>query len=310
MTNLKASKAAIIGGLLTIYLVWGSTYLAIRIAIETLPPFLMAGTRFLTAGVLLYGWTRWRGAAKPSKVHWAWATLLGGLLLLGGNGLVTWAEGTVPSGLACLIITTVPLWMVLLEAIRPGGTKPTLKVWLGLLLGFTGVSILVGPDGFTGGGLIDPLGALALLLASLSWAIGSITSRRAVHPPSPLQATSLQMICGGALLFIVSLLNNEWSSFDPSSVSTKSILAMVYLALFGSILAFSAYVWLLQVINPALVSTYAFVNPIVAVYLGWAIADEAVSGRIVVAAAIIILGVVMITGVGSRQRRVASLEDR
>lgn len=310
MANLKASRAAVIGGLLTIYLVWGSTYLAIRIAVETLPPFLMAAGRFLLAGVLLYGWARWRGATKPTFEHWAWAALLGGLLLLGGNGLVTWAEETVPSGLASLIITTVPLWMVLFEGLRPGGQKPTLRVWLGLLCGLVGVSVLVGPGSLTGSGLIDPLGAVALVAAALFWALGSILSRSAAHPPAPLLGTAIQMLCGGVLLLIVGSLSDEWSELNLSNVSKESILAMLYLALFGSILAFSAYVWLLRVTSPALVSTYAFANPIVAVYLGWAIADEALSPRLLAAAAIIILGVMLITGLGGRSRKRAPNHSR
>ena len=226
MSSLQASRAAVIGGLFVIYIVWGSTYLAIRIAIETLPPFLMAGTRFLVAGFLLYGRSRWRGASKPSLPHWSWAALLGALLLLGGNGLVTWAEKSVPSGLACLIITTVPLWMVLLEALRPGGLKPSPRVWLGLLCGFAGVSILVGPGGLSGAGLIDPLGAFALIVAALSWAIGSIISRSATHPPTPLLGTALQMICGGVLLLIVGSLSGEWNDLNLSTVSMESVLAM------------------------------------------------------------------------------------
>lgn len=308
MTNQKASSAAVIGGLSVVYIVWGSTYLAIRIAIETLPPFLMAGTRFLIAGVLLYGWTRWRGATKPSFAHWAWAALLGGLLLLGGNGLVTWAEQTVPSGLACLIITTVPLWMVLLETLRPGGLKPSPRVWLGLLCGFAGVLILVGQGDLAGGGLINPLGAAALIVAALSWSVGSIISRSAAHPPTPLLGTALQMICGGVLLLIVGSLKNEWSDFDIAHVSIQSVLATAYLVFFGSILAFSVYVWLLRVTSPTVVSTYAFVNPVVAVYLGWAIADEMLSVRIVGAAGVIILGVVLITGFGGGGHKVVSNE--
>jgi drug/metabolite transporter (DMT)-like permease len=293
----------VIGGLLVVYVVWGSTYLAIRIAIETLPPFLMAGWRFLIAGGLLYGWTRWRGADRPSLAHWTWATLLGGLLLLGGNGLVTWAEQTVPSGLACLIITTVPLWMVLLEALRPGGLKPTPRIWLGLLCGFGGVLILVGQGSVAGSGLINPLGAVALVGAALSWSFGSIISRSAVHPPTPLLGTAMQMICGGVLLTIVGSLRNEWGDLHLSSVSVESVLALLYLAFFGSILAFSVYLWLLHATTPALVSTYAFVNPIVAVYSGWALADEALSARIVVAAGVIILGVILITGFGARSQK-------
>lgn len=294
------SRAAVIAAFATVYLVWGSTYLAIRVAIETLPGFLMAGTRFLIAGGLLYGWTQLRGEARPVGVEWRSVAIVGGLLLLGGNGLVVWAEQWVPSGVAALLVATVPFWMVLLEWLR-GGERPGLGIGLGLVLGFAGIAVLAGP-GEWAGGAIDTVGALALLGASLSWAVGSIYSRGAPLPKSPLVSTAGQMLAGGVLLLIVGVATGELSTFDPAAVSWRSIGAVLYLIVFGSLIGFTAYVWLLQVASPAKVSTYAYVNPVVAVLLGWAIVGEPLTARVGIAVAVIVGAVVAIT----RRRRASA----
>jgi len=280
---------------LSIYTIWGSTYLAIRIAIETLPPFLMAGVRFLIAGAALYLWTRLRGAPGPTRSNWKAATIVGGLLLLGGNGGVVWAEQIVPSGLTAVLITTVPLWMALLEWKRYERVRPPAPILLGLIIGFAGVVLLVGPEELAGSGAINRIGATVLILASLSWAIGSLYSRKAPLPSSPLQSTSMEMISGGALLTLASLVSFEWSVFQPSEISLASLVAFVYLITFGSLVGFTSYIFLLKVSTPAKVSTYAFVNPIIAVVLGWAIAQEELTLRTLFAAAIIVAAVVVIT---------------
>lgn len=280
---------------LSIYTIWGSTYLAIRIAIETLPPFLMAGVRFFVAGAALYLWTRLRGAPKPTRANWKAATIIGGLLLLGGNGGVVWAEQIVPSGLTAVLITTVPLWMALLEWKRYERVRPPAPIILGLIIGFAGVVLLVGPGELAGSGAINRIGATVLIFASLSWAIGSLYSRRAPLPSSPLQSTSMEMISGGALLTLASLVSFEWSGFQPSEASLRSLVAFVYLITFGSLVGFTSYIFLLKVSTPAKVSTYAFVNPIIAVMLGWAIAQEELTIRTLFAAAIIVAAVVVIT---------------
>ncbi len=277
-----------------VYLIWGSTYLAIRYAIETLPPFLMAGIRFLVAGALFYPWVRWRGAPRPAPNHWVAAAVVGGLLLLGGNGLVVFAELTVPSGLAALMIATVPMWVVLLDWLRPGGGRPARKVLLGVLVGFAGMMLLVNL-GESQSGTVHGFGALLLVLAALSWATGSLYSRRATLPESPFLATAMQMLMGGAWLTVVGLARGELGMLDLSQVTWRSAAAVGYLIVFGSIIAFTAYIWLLRVVPVAQVSTYAYVNPVVAVALGWALAGESVTARTLVAAAIIILAVVMIT---------------
>jgi drug/metabolite transporter (DMT)-like permease len=290
-----AGTGKLIAAFGAVYVIWGSTYLAIRFAIETLPPFLMAAVRFITAGVVLYAWARLRGTARPTREQWISSIIVGLLLLLGGNGGVVWAEQHVPSGVAALLVAVVPAWMVLLDWLRPGGTRPGNQVVAGLALGFAGVALLAGPGSLMGGQPIHPAGAGVLVLASLSWAIGSIYSRHAKRPSTATIATAMQMTAGGVGLLLAGLLAGEAASFEPTAVSARSILAVLYLIVFGSFIGFTAYAWLLRATTPARVSTYAYVNPVVAVLLGWALAGEALTGRMLVAAAVIVTGVALIT---------------
>jgi drug/metabolite transporter (DMT)-like permease len=290
--TLRASVLKVALALGAVYLIWGSTYLAIRFAIETIPPFLMAGARYVTAGALLYGWARLRGAPRPSLLHWRSAATLGAFLLRVGNGGVVWAEQRVDSGLAALLISTEPIWIVLLVWLRAGRQRPNGRVVAGLLLGFTGLVMLVRPSGSAG---IDPVGATALVLASLSWAWGSFYGMRAPLPASPLAATGMQMLAGGGLLLTASALTGEPARFALAEVSARSALSLAYLVVFGAIVAFTAYVWLLRVAPPVLVSTYAYVNPVVAVFLGWAMAGEPLTGGTLAAAAVILGGVALIS---------------
>jgi drug/metabolite transporter (DMT)-like permease len=278
-----------------VYLIWGSTYLGIRIAIESLPPFLMAGMRFIIAGPLLYIWARRRGALRPTVVQWRAAVIVGGLLLLGGNGLVTWAEERLASGLAALLVATVPLWMVVLNWVFLRGERPTGLVVLGVVLGLVGLALLIGPADLLGGQQVDMIGVALMLVAALSWSIGSLYARDAPLPNAPLLGTAMEMLAGGALLLLASCVKGEWSQFDFASVSLRSWLAFGYLTVFGSIVAFTAYTWLLRVSTPAHTSTYAYVNPVVAVLLGWVVAGEPLTLRTLLAAAVIILAVVFIT---------------
>ncbi len=289
------SRAQVLAAFAAVYVVWGSTYLAIRFAIETLPPFLMAGARFLASGAALYAWTRAGGAPRPTRLHWRETAVVGAFLLVGGNGGVAWAEQRVPSGLAALLVATVPLWMVLLEWWRSGGVRPGWRTWAGIATGFLGLGILVGPAELLGGGAADGVGAAALVLASILWAVGSVYSRRAALPESPLQATGMEMLAGGALLVLVGSAVGEWGRLDPGAVSGRSLLALAYLVVFGSGLGFTAYVWLLKHVEVAKVSTYAYVNPVVAVFLGWLLAGEAVTARTLAAAAVIVVAVAFIT---------------
>jgi drug/metabolite transporter (DMT)-like permease len=288
-------RLRVLAAFAAIYLIWGSTYLGIRIAIETLPPFLTAGLRFIIAGPLLYAWVRKSGAPRPTGIQWRAAAMVGGLLLLGGNGLVTWAEERVPSGLAALLVATVPLWMVLLDWLFLRGERPAGKVFLGLVLGLIGIILLIGPTDLLGEHRVDLIGVAMMLLAALSWAIGSLYTRRAPLPDAPLLGTGMEMVAGGVLLLLASGVKGEWAQIDLATVSLRSWLALGYLTLMGSIVAFTAYTWLLRVSTPARVATYAYVNPVVAVVLGWAIGGEVLTGQMLLAAAIIVLAVVVIT---------------
>src|SRR6266852_7961904 len=286
---------------LSIYTIWGSTYLAIRFAIETLPPFLMAAIRFLIAGGLLYGWMSLRGAQRPTRANWKAAAIVGGLLLLGGNGGVTTAEQVIPSGLAAVLITIVPIWMALLELLRKDRIVPTLQVVLGLVLGFGGVVLLVGPGNLAGSGGLNPLWAGVLILASLSWATGSVYARKAPLPKAPLLGSGMEMLAGGVFLLVSSLVSLEWVGFQPSNVSPLSLVSFIYLIVVGSLIGFSSYVWLLTKTKSARVSTYAYVNPVVAVFLGYFLAGEQLTLRTLLAAAVIVGAVVVITTYKSRQ---------
>jgi len=286
---------------LSIYTIWGSTYLAIRFAIETLPPFLMAAIRFLIAGGVLYAWTHFRGAPRPTRTNWKAATIVGGLLLLGGNGGVVKAEQVFPSGLTAVLITTVPIWMALVELLRKDRIVPTLHVALGLILGFGGVVLLVGPGDLVGSGGLNPVWVGVLIFASLSWAIGSVYSRKASLPKTPLLGSGLEMLAGGALLLVASLVSLEWVGFQPSHVSVLSLVSFIYLIVFGSLVGFSSYVWLLTKTTTARVSTYAYVNPVVAVFLGYFLAGEQLTLRTLLASTVIVIAVVVITTFKSRQ---------
>jgi drug/metabolite transporter (DMT)-like permease len=288
----------IAAALAAVYVLWGSTYLAIAVAIETIPPLLMAGVRYLIAGSLLYGWARWRGAALPSRIHWRSALLIGGLLLLGGNGGLVWAEQRVASGTAALLVSMMPLWLVLLDWLRPGGTRPGWKVFAGIGLGLVGLILLVRPtSGGSGGssGHLDPLGVGVLIVGAMSWAWGSLRSREVPLPESPLLATAMEMLSGGALLVLGGLVLGEGAQFHLAGITLRSSLALVYLITAGALVGFTAFVWLLRVASPVVVGTYAYVNPIVAVFLGWLILGEPLTGRTLAAAAVIISGVVLIT---------------
>lgn len=295
-------RAKVFMAFAAVYIVWGSTYLAIRFGVETIPPFVMAGTRFAAAGGLLYAWARMRGAPAPSLREWRSAAVIGLLLLLVANGGVTWAEQYVPSGIAALIAATVPLWIVVLDWTFHGGARPRPGVVAGLAAGLAGVFLLAGPAQFSGSGRFDIGGVAVLLIAAVSWAVGSLYSRKAVLPDSPLLATSMEMLTGSAGLYVLALMTGEFGSFHPGAVTLRSWLAVGYLALFGSIIGFSAYVWLLRVAHASRVATYAYVNPVIALLLGWSLAGEAFTAQTLTAAAVIILAVVLIITSQSRTK--------
>jgi drug/metabolite transporter (DMT)-like permease len=280
--------------LFALYIVWGSTYLAIRFAVDTIPPFLQAGLRFLISGLILMIWRRAAGDEMPSLKQWRSLAIVGTLLLLGGNGLVSFAEQRIASGVAALIIGTVPLWLVLIEAIRPGGVRPSWRALIGLIVGFGGIYLLIGPSELTGKFQFDILGTLTLITAAFLWSLGSIYSRSAELPKSALMTTGAEMLAGSIPIFIVSILFGELKSFSFAQVSGQSWLALLYLITFGSMVGFVAYIWLLQNAPVSLVATYAYVNPLVAVLLGSWFAQESLTARTLVAAGIIIGSVVFI----------------
>jgi drug/metabolite transporter (DMT)-like permease len=288
-------KLKIWTAMVVVYIFWGSTYLAIRYAVETIPPFLMAGTRFLVAGSILYAWRRLAGDRGPTKKQWITTAVIGALLLFGGNGMLSWAEQMVPSGVSALLIGAVPLWMTLIEALRPGGRRPNLAGMVGLAIGFGGIVLLVGPS-LAGGSKADlhPLGITILLVAALSWSLGSIYSRHADLPSSSLLGTGMEMLAGGVVLYLVGTLAGEWRSFALGNVSLRSWLGLAFLTIFGSMITFSAYAWLLRATPLPLVSTYAYVNPLIAILLGSLFASEVLSARILIAALVIIGSVVLI----------------
>ncbi|GAB4505511.1 MAG: drug/metabolite exporter YedA [Anaerolineales bacterium] len=291
--------------LLALYLVWGSTYLAIRFAVETIPPFLSAGLRFLVSGAILLTWRRLAGDPLPTRRQWRSTAIVGILLLLGGNGLVSFAEQSIPSGIAALIIGSVPLWMVGIEAVRSNGVKPNWQATLGLLIGFGGIFLLTGPSELTDNGhTFDPLGISLLLAAAFLWSVGSIYSRNADMPKSSLMATGAEMLAGSIALFLVSGLTGEWHGFSFTQATASSWLGLAYLITFGSLVGFVSYGWLLQNAPVSLVATYAYVNPLVAVFLGAWLADEIINARILMAGLVIIGSVALINQAKSSQPNV------
>jgi drug/metabolite transporter (DMT)-like permease len=295
--------------LLTVYVIWGSTYLGIRLAIASIPPFFMAGTRYLAAGAAMFIFALFRGAKMPSPVEWRDALILGGCLLLGGNGGVTFAEQYVPSGTAALLVATVPVFLTIFAWASKLGPRPSVMVSVGLLLGLLGVSILSRPSPQS---TVSPgnqfhwyIGIIALLVAAAVWAWGSLYSRKAAHPSSPIVGVGIQMICGGALLLLVSISTGEAGRVDLGRVTAESFVAWLYIVVFGAIIAFTAYIWLTRVISPALLGTYAFVNPVVAVLLGWAIAGEQLDSRTISGAAVIVVAVVLLVVFTNRNNRTA-----
>lgn len=288
-------KIKIIAAFAAVYILWGSTYLAIRFAIETMPPFLMSGIRFVIAGCLLFGFMALKGETLPTMRQWRSTIIIGGLLLLGGNGGVVYAEERgVASGLTALLVATVPIWMALLDWKSRGRLNPGAWVNSGLALGMAGVALLVLQNGMTEVH-IDAIGFASLVVASIAWAYGSIWARTADLPRSSLQTTGMQLLMGGLWLCLAGLLKGEAAHVGSADWSLRSVGAFFYLIIFGSIIGYSAYVYILKMVRPALAGTYAYVNPAIAVFLGWALAGEKVTGITILAAMIIIASVALIT---------------
>ena len=288
-------QTAIWVAMVTIYIVWGSTYFAIRIADKTIPPLYMASVRFLIAGTILFIYRLLSGDPFPTKLEWRSARTIGLFLLLGGNGGVVWAEQRVPSSLAALIVGAVPIWMVLMDIIKHRGRKPNGRVLGGIILGFSGIMLLFWPGGSNEANRIDPTASLVLIGSSISWAFGSLYSRNAKLPISPLMGTSMEMLAGGFGLLLFGTILGETRQLNFHTISTSSLAGLIYLIIFGSLVGFVAYTWLLRVAPISLVSTYAYVNPLVAIIIGYIFGNETFTSRTLIAAGIILGSVVMMT---------------
>ena len=296
------SRILVLAAFAAIYFVWGSTYLAIKYAVETVPPFFMSAARFFVAGLVLYGWSVFRAtqSAEPGEANaqpvtrrmWRDAFIVGALLIVGGTALVAWAELTVPSGITSLVLATTPLWMVLIEGVE-ARRAPSARVLAGVGVGIAGLVILIGSVTVAGTG-INLLGVGALAVSSFAWSIGAMYSRRATRPASPARATGMQMIAGSLLSLVGAFALGEHRHLSLGAITPVSALAMGYLLIAGALVGFSAYLWLMRVSTPSRVATHAYVNPVVAVLLGWAVAGEAVTARTGIARAVIVIGVVLI----------------
>ncbi|MDF1503938.1 EamA family transporter [Roseisolibacter sp. H3M3-2] len=285
-----------------VYVVWGSTYLAMRIAVRTVPPFLLGAMRFLVAGALLGAWVAWRERPGwPGARAWGWATVTGALLFLGGNAGVAWAGRTVPSGVVALLAASLALWMVLIDWLRPHGRRPSAPTVAGLALGLAGVGLLVGPAELAGSGGVDPWGSAFVLAGSFAWAVGSMLTRHPAAPASPIVGSAMQMVAGGLLLAVVALLHGDVggataAALAPGAPGARAGWAsLAYLIVFGSLIGFTAYIWLMRHAAPSKVATYAYVNPVVAVLLGWALGGEGLEPRVLTASAVIVAAVALIT---------------
>jgi drug/metabolite transporter (DMT)-like permease len=294
--------------MIVVYITWGSTYLAIRYAVETMPPYLLAAVRFLISGMILFAWRRLAGDPAPTRIQWRSAAIVAIFLLVGGNGSVTWAEQRVPSGIAALVVGSSPLWMVLIDTFLPiaslrGGSQGKSfrsgaaggMTYAGVVLGFLGIILLIGPFEIMGHSQnLDPLGIGVLLLAAVSWAAGSLYNRGAGLPESPLLGSGMEMLLGGASLLLLGSFLGEWGKLNLAAIQPASLLGLAYLILCGSLMGYVAYTWLLRNAPTPLVSTYAYVNPLIAILVGNLIASEPLTPRIFLAAVVIIGAVALI----------------
>ena len=300
-----SQPGAVWAGLLVLYVVWGSTYRGIAVAVESIPPFFMAAIRFGIAGVVLLAWMRLRGGAAfevPTRRELRDSVIVGGMLLGGGMGLVAFGEQTIPSGLAAVLIAMLPVWVALIGRVFLGERLPRMAI-IGIVVGFAGVAVLVGPTISGETGSLEPIGLAALILSPISWAAGSLfASHRARLPRQPLVATGVQMTTGAVILIGLGILTGEPARFQPNAIQGDSLAALAYLTVVGSLFAFPVYGWLLRKAPLPLIATYAYVNPVVAVLLGAVILREAIEPRTLVAGAVIVGAVVLIVTARGRMR--------
>ena len=297
---MNESRTKILLAFASVYLIWGSTYLFMRFTVETLPPVAVAGVRYFAAGAILFAIATWRAVPEPRKVPWGGHAIVG-TLLTAGNGSVALAVQRIPSGVAALLVAMTPCLIVLLEWLWRRGQRPTAGVVAGLVLGIAGMVVLVGPSTF-GGEPIDKIGAITVLFGSAAWGVGSVYARTLVRHESAVRTSAIQMLSGGVVVSAIALVIGDFGKFDPSTASARSVLSFAYLILVGSLIGYSSYMYLLGVTSAARASTYAFVNPVVAVFLGFVFANEALSPRVLVAGAIIVAAVALITLYGGDRK--------
>jgi drug/metabolite transporter (DMT)-like permease len=290
-----------------IYFVWGSTFLAIRVGVREVPPFLLAGMRFLVAGIVLYGWMRARGTPSPSAREWSAATFLALLIFVFDYGLLFWAERRVPSGIAAVMMATIPVFMAIAEIVFLRTQRLTLRLGLALVVGLTGVAVLVGHTMSLGEAPVDTAGAGALIVAAVSWSVAASLTRKLPLPAAKAMSSGAQMLAGGVLLTLTAALLGEFRDFRVQAVSRGAWLALVYLIVAGSIVAFTAYVWLIHHESPTKVGTYAYVNPVVAVLVGYFLGGEAIGPRTIVGTLLVLVSVVVITTTPKAKVEVESL---
>jgi len=292
-----------------IYLVWGSTFLAIRVGVREVPPFLLAGMRFWVAGIVLYAWMRVKGIASPTRREWAAASFLAVLIFVLDYGLLFWAEKRVPSGIAAVMMATIPVFIALAEILLLRTQKLTLRLGLALLVGICGVAVLVSHSAGFGQGAIDTSGAVALVVAAISWSLAAILTRKLSLPESKVMSSGAQMLVGGILLVLTAAMLGEFTAFDVRAVSSKTWLALTYLIVAGSIVAFTAYVWLIHHESPTKVGTYAYVNPVVAVLIGYALGGEALGARTILGTSLVLVSVVVITTTPKKNAKAAVVRE-
>lgn len=295
------STLQVVIALILVYIFWGGTYLGIKLAVVTIPPFIMAGTRFLVAGIVLYFYALSKGAHKPTKENWIAGFTVSFLILLLGNGSVTWASKLVPSNISAIIIATVPMWLIIFNWLLISKQPPAPGVIVGVIIGLFGIGVLVFGSSSSATGALNPIGIGVLIFAAMTWSLGSLYSKFAKLPQNTIQSIAVQMLCAAVLFYITSLFAGDWKNFDIAAITLSSLLGLLYLIFFGSIIGYSAYIWLIKNVEPAIVSTYAFVNPAVAVFAGWAILGETLSPNAMVATGIILLAVIIITLSQARQ---------
>ncbi len=306
MTASRPARWKILLAFAIIYLVWGSTYLAIRVGVQQMPPFLMAGLRFTAAGLALYGWMRISGVRSPSWREWKAAAVLGTLMFLIDYACLFWAEQRVPSGIAAVILAAIPVCITLLEIVFLRTQKLTIRLALGLLVGIVGVAVLMNPSASLGEAPLDRGGAIALLVACAGWSIGTVVSKRLVLPQSKPMSAATQMLTGGVMLLALAVISGEFGRFHVQAVSGKAWFSLVYLIIAGSIISYTAYVWLLEYESPTKVGTYAYVNPVVAVILGAGLGGETIGRRTLLGMALILVSVVAITTMKAKQASMAA----